>query len=375
MMRKTSVVVIGCFLTACPWQALDSSSVQAQSGDGASPTSGQIILIEPKGSLKVIQAKGQVPVEATKHMLVSRGNLLILDAKAKATVLCGGKPYKLGPGFQPCPCTEPCRPEDCGIIYDGSRISSTRGPDTENSPYPVVISPRKTLVLNPRPAIRWTPISGANEDVTYKVILYGENMRVIWTRDVNGQTALAYPDKEPSLTPGHTYKVVVTAKGRSSDEDHSPGLGFTVLAESQRRALADEETKRRKLGLPEPQTRFLTAILYAGRELYSEAIEQLNELHATMREPAVARVLGDLHLLIGLNREAEKKYLEALKLQDPTDLEGMGLIQKNLAQAYENLGIFDHAIARLQEAIKAYERLGNSVVEQLKKQEQSLKRY
>ncbi len=337
--------------------------LSAQSGDTTGPTSGLIILIEPKkqkGVLKVKQGKRVNPINAVEGMLVRRGYVLTLTATARATLLCGdGKKRELAPGPQGCPCTRPCTPEVCGIRYDGSTIGATRGPDTEEGTFPVVISPRKTMLLNLRPTIRWAPIAGAKESTTYNVTLYGDGMKVIWTKEAVSETRLTYPEKELSLARGQTYKVVVTSDGLSSQQDHSPGLGFTTLTADQARALADEENKRKQLGLPETQTRFLVSNLFAARELYGEAIEQLQDLYTTMKEPAVARTLGDLYATIGLNREAEKKYLETLSLTAANDLEGLGATQHSLAQVYENLGSFEKAIARLERAIAAYRVLRN----------------
>ena len=352
--------------------------VSAQSGDAIGPTSGRIILIEPKepkGAVKVKQGKGVDPINAVEGMLVRRGYLLILNPTARATIICGdGKKRELAPGPQGCPCKKPCTPEVCGIRYDGSTIGATRGPDTDAGLFPVVISPRRTMLLNLRPTIRWAPIAAARERTSYNVTMYGDGMKVIWTKEVASETRLPYPEKEPSLTPGQTYKVIVTSDGLSSQQDHSPGLGFTALTADQVRALADEEFKRKQLGLPEPQTRFLVSNLFAARELYSEAIEQLQDLYRTMKEPAVARVLGDLYATIGLSREAETKYLETLSLTPADDFEGLGATQRSLAQVYENLGIYDQATARLKKAIKAYRRLGNrAMVDALLKDERRLK--
>jgi tetratricopeptide (TPR) repeat protein len=108
--------------------------------------------------------------------------------------------------------------------------------------------------------------------------------------------------------------------------------------------------------------------------LYAEAIEQLEDLCTTMKETAVARTLGDIYAVIGLNREAEKRYIEALSLTPATDLEDLGLTQKSLAQVYETLGLFDRAMAQLAEAKKAYRRLGNrAMVNSLSKAEHRLK--
>ncbi len=357
-MRTTFMSVTRIALPACLYLFFGGDSAYGQSRDSVGPTLGRIVWIKPKGALKIRQSKALDPVKAAEGMLVRRGQVLFLDAEARATVVCGdGRKRELAPGPQGCPCTQPCTPKVCGIRYGGSTIGGTRGPDTDKGAFPVVISPRKTLLGNLRPLIRWTKVSGAKEKTAYNVTLYAEGMKAIWTREVVAQTRLAYPDDEPPLAPGQTYKIVVTSEELSSQQDPSPDLGFTTLTADQARALADEVLKSKKLELPELQTRFFITNLYAARELYSEAIEQLEDLYATMNEPAVAKSLGDLYATVGLNREAEKKYLEALRLSAANDLDGRGEIDRNLAQVYESLGNFDLAIARLQEAITAYRRL------------------
>lgn len=371
-----SAFPVALFLCICSlWGA---SSTSAQSDRGKDTTLGRIILIdpkEPKGALQVQRGKSADPVNATEGMLVNRGHLLTLSPKARAKIICGdGQERNLAPGKQGCPCTMPCVPEVCGLRYDDSTLGSMRGPDTEAGLFPVIISPRKTKLQSLRPTIRWAPIIGAKERVTYNVTMYGDGMKSIWVREVVSETKLTYPADTPSLMPGQVYKVVVTANGLSSGQDHSPGLGFITLTEDRAKMLSDEEAKIIQLKLPEPQTRFLVSSLYAARGLYSEAIEQLENLFTTMEEPAVVILLGDLYATIGLNREAEKKYLKALDLTASNDLEGVGLIQKSLTRVYENLGEFDEAITELRKAINTYRQLGNrAVVRALLNKEREMK--
>lgn len=378
MKRLAALIGMQMGLLGCLCLFAGAGRTSAQSINSAGPTSGRIILIEPKeqkGALKVRQGKNAALVNATEGMLVRRGDLLILNPTARAAVICGdGKKRQLTPGMQGCPCTQPCTREVCGINYGGSTIGATRGPDTGSGLFPVVISPRKTLLLTRRPTIRWSPIAGAKDKATYTVTLYGDRMQMIWTKAVVSDIWLDYPDQEPPLAPGQTYIVVITSEGQSSQQDRSPELGFTTLTATQARMLADDEDKRKRLRLPETQTRFLIANLYAAKELYAEAIEQLEALYPRMKEPAVVRMLGDLYAVIGLNREAEKKYLEALELTPANDLDGLGAIQKDLARVYESLGILDRAIACLAEAKKAYQRLSNwAEVKAILKDEQRLK--
>jgi hypothetical protein len=76
-----------------------------------------------------------------------------------------------------------------------------------------------------------------------------------------------------------------------------------------------------------------------------------------------------------LNREAEKRYLETLSLTPADDIEGLGATKQRLGQVYENLGMFDRAIARLREARKAYQRLGNrALVKALLKDERRIRK-
>lgn len=379
MIRKVAWFPLQVGLFVGVYFFIGTGDLRAQKGESGGPTSGRIIWIEPKepkGKLQVRQATKVKPVNAAEGMLIRRGYVLFLDPAAKATVICGdGKTRELLPGVHGCPCTQPCTPEVCGINYGGSTIGPTRGPDTDTGLYPVVISPRRTRLSNLRPTIRWTAIAGAKAQTTYTVTLYGDRMKAIWTITVVGQTRLAYPDNAPPLAPGQDYKVVVTVGGQSSQQEHSPGLGFTTLTIAEARRLADAELQRQRLRLPETPTRFLIANLYVARGLYAEAIEQLEDLYATMKEPAVVRLLGDIYVATGLNREAEKRYLEALSLTPTGDLEGLGLTRKSLAQVYESLGLIDRAIARLAAAKKAYQRLRNwAMVKTLRKEERRLKK-
>ncbi|HXU38169.1 MAG TPA: tetratricopeptide repeat protein [Blastocatellia bacterium] len=365
MMRNDRLFSIEWVPLTFVWLFLAAFGVEAQSAGSLGPASGQIILItpkEPRGSLKIVRAKGAEPVNATEKMLVRKGYLLDLAPMARAIVLCGdNNPRNLEPGLQPCPCAAPCSPDVCGIHYDGAWIRPTRGgTDTDNSSYPVVVSPRATLLLSTRPAIRWTPITGSGESINYKVTLYGENMKIIWSRNVESGTELPYPAGQAPLDRGRTYKVIITAEGLSSAAERLPGLGFATLTEDQAQALAREENRRKQLEVPDPQKRFLISTLYAARELYAEAIERLEIQYNTNKESAVARLLGDLYAEIGLNREAEKKYLDALSLNPESDLDGLALTQRALAQVYENLGILKQAVEKLIEAIATYQRLGDT---------------
>ena len=337
----------------------------------ADPTAGRIVSIEPAnppGKLRVKQGRGAQTADATVGMTVRRGHLLTLAADARAAVFCAdGKTYDLKPGqSQGCPCTGASR----GFVYDGSTIPRTRGHDTARGDFPAVLSPRKGLLLTTRPAVRWSPVASSKpgEAVTYRVIMRTEAGEQVWSRDGVRGTELAYPADAPELVRGEVYKAVVQSGRKSSTQEKTADLGFTVLTETDAKALREAETAVRLLKLPGPQTRLLVADLYAAQGLSSEAVEALTELTKTLKEPAVLRLLGDLYAASGLHREAVKQYEEALALpQIGSDVEGQALTLAALGRAYSALGDREQATARFARAVEAYKRLGEEVTaEQLR---------
>lgn len=374
--KSISIGLIWTFILCLSITELDSLTKAQSSLENDRATTGRIAFIDPKeprGKLKVKQKGAAKLADATEGMEVRRGYLLVLDPEAKATVVCNdGKPHELIAGRQGCPCADQAH----GIMYDGSIIPGTRGPDTSNSRFPVAVSPRKTLLLNTRPTFCWIPAVGSDASVTYKISVYKEPMKEIWARKDIAKAELPYPDKEPPLTPGETYIVVISSSNSDSVEPQRD-IGFTVMTASETKSVRDEEAKIQGLKkIPDLQKRFILANLYATKELHAEAIEILEELSKTLKEPAVLRMLGDLYTAIGLNREAEKRYLDVLSLpQLAGDPEGLALTLRALAHTYQSLGASNEAAIRFDAAIKAYEEMGDSMtVEELKTLRQRVKK-
>lgn len=335
------------------------------------PTVGRIVSIEPPvppGKLSVRQGRGEQKADATVGMTVRRGHLLILAPDARAAVYCAdGKKYDLKPGqTQGCPCTAPSR----GLVYDGSSIPRTRGHDTARGDFPAVISPRKGLLMTTRPTIRWSPVvsSKPGEAVAYRVIIRTDAGEEVWFKEGVTGTELAYPADAPELARGEVYKAVVEWGKKSSTQEKTADLGFTVLTETDAKAMRDAEAAVRLLKLPEAQTRLLVADLYASQELFSEAIELLTELKKTLKEPAVLRLLGNLYAASGLHREAVRQYEEALALpQIASDIEGQALTLAALGRSYSALGERALETDYLTRAVEAYQKLGEKVtIEQLR---------
>lgn len=354
-------------LCAAAFAVCAPTMVAAQESD---PTTGRIAYIEPAdppGKLKVKQKKGEVPADATVGMTVRRGYLLTLAPTARAAVYCAdGTKHDLQPGPQGCPCIAVVR----GTIYDGSTIPRARGMDTARGTFPVIVSPRKTLLLTTRPNIEWSPLAASADAAapTYRVSVYTDAMELVWRKEDVTTTEMAYPAGEKELVRGEVYKVVVQSGKTSSQQERSADLGFTVLTETEAKSIGEAEGSLRRLDLPADETRLLVADLYAARGLSSEAVELLTSLPDALKGPAVLRMLGDLYATAGLHREAVNNYEKALALpQIKTDTEGQALTLAALGRSYATLGNGEQARERFASAVEAFRKLGDNVtIEQLK---------
>jgi predicted small lipoprotein YifL len=320
-------------------------AVEAASGDGHE---GIIVAVQGDASIKRAGWESYAP--ARFGVPLRKGDLLRLAASARAVVACADlKLSELPAGVSGFPCKT--GPEQSALVYAGRLAVPTRGEPGEGE-YPVVVSPRKTRLLDPHPMLRWTAVPGVTQ---YRISMQGTD----WTAAIDGRTETVYPADAPPLVPGTAYRLVVTAGERSSTEEGGAGLGFTMLEADEAEAVHAAEAKIRALGLSDAATRLLTANLYANHSLYAEAIELLGPL-ASSGEPAVPRLVGDLYLSIGLNRQTEESYLQALKLsEDASDVEGQAAAHATLGIVYESLGSREEAIRHWRGAIAGYEQLGD----------------
>ncbi len=317
----------------------------------ATASAGQTgIIVTVQGDASVKRAGWQNYAPALFGVPLRKGDLLRLATAARVVVACADlKLSELPAGVSGFPCNTDASPE--ALVYAGRLASPTRG-EPAIGEYPVVISPRLTKLLDPRPTLRWTAVPG---ETSYRISLQGTD----WSTTVDGATELAYPSDAPALKPGTAYRLVVAAGERSSTEETGAGLGFILLEASEAEAVHAAEAKIRALGLADAATRLLVANLYANHGLYAEAIELLAPL-TNAGKPAVPRLVGDLYLSVGLNRQAEESYLQALRLSEgASDVEGQAAAHATLGSIYESLGSRDEAARHWQAAIAGYEQLGD----------------
>jgi hypothetical protein len=175
---------------------------------------------------------------------VRPGDLLHLDDSSRAKVVCSDLTlHDIASGYTGVPCSSS---QPLLQSVDGSMVNVTRGPPSDGS-FPIVLSPRRTKLLSPRPVLRWTPVPGA---AAYTVIVRSVNLD--WSPPVRPSAAeMVYPEKAPQLEAGVDYKLIVKTGDRTSADEPGLGLGFSVLSSKDRKVVEKEQRKIADLGLPE----------------------------------------------------------------------------------------------------------------------------
>jgi hypothetical protein len=326
------------------------------------------LVVQIDGQLKLKRPGWAVYAPTVFGTVLHAGDLLDLGKSSSARVVCSDltlHPVPGGIGAVPCSVSR--------VVLkgaDGSLINATRGWPSDGS-FAVVLSPRKTKLISTHPILRWTPVKGATG---YTVVVRGGNLR--WSTVVTSATEVVYPQEAPQLEVGVDYKLLVVAnEGRPYDEP-GLGLGFSLLSTNDKKAVLREENQIENLGLPVGPTQFLIAHLYASHGLYAEAIERLEGVLQQFRMTAVERLLGDLHMDIGLPRQAEADYLTSLDLSKAeNDDEGQMLMHQALAYIYgHTLGNKEMAGQHLNAMLDLARKLGDdSAANQAGKQLAELK--
>jgi hypothetical protein len=331
-------VLLALVLAACGPLATTPSATRSESS--------MHLVVALSGNLSVKRLGWSDYTLAPFGTTLRSGDLLRLDSGAQATVACADLTVAKAAGGVS---SVPCNVSKPILVYGDSLIVPTR----DDAPLDI---PRKTKVMAARPILRWSPVTGAT---TYSVTVRGPNLN--WTTAVSGQTELAYPANAPALAAGQSYKLSVQAGSRISDDERTPGLGFTMLKAEEAQAVRDGETRIRSLALADNATRLLIANLYASQGMTCEAIDLLESLAATAQEPPVVRALGDLYVKVGLNRMAEEQYIQAIELSQKTgNIEGQAAADSALGLVYESLGNKAEAIQLTQKAVEWYQKLGDT---------------
>jgi hypothetical protein len=230
-----------------------------------------------------------------------------------------------------------------------------RGPLDVLIPY--IISPRRTLLLNDRPTLRWNKVPGVN---TYTVSLIKGDW-AIWETTVNGNEVI-YPGR-PQLDSGIEYVLVVKAEnGRTSEEEKLRDRSFRMLPTAEKQFVQGAIELINDRPIADTTKALQRAYFYIGSGLKAEAIETLEALVATGFQEVVAyRKLGDLYWEEGVTLLAESNYLKAHELASAAkDIGEQAQLEETLGGIYGAIGEKQEAVRWLAQAINSHKALGNT---------------
>lgn len=249
-----------------------------------------------------------------------------------------------------------CPPQSVSVSRRSGNIIAPRGEINPLIPY--IISPRRTLLLNSRPTLRWNGVSGA---INYNVSLRNQK-RLIWQTEVQG-TEVRYTG-EPPLQPGVEYLLIVeTDTGASSREEGIIGaLKFKLLNETDAQQVQTDVQQLAKQELTGEAKVLSLANLYSKYGLISEAIEMLEALAKNESQTATVYCsLGILYREVGLILWAEAGYLKAFELAASVgDIEGQAEVAVGLGDVYDALNNLQEGIRWFTQARDIYETLGDT---------------
>ena len=176
---------------------------------------------------------------------------------------------------------------------------------------PVLLEPRKSELLDGRPAFRWRAVEGATR---YRLAVSGDQGE-LWSRELAG-TALDYPADASALPPGGDFLWEVRAFGDRGELRHEESYGHVLTtgdAATVRGALA--RIGESAGGAEAPAARFLSGSYLSSRGLYRDAAGQFEALSRLSPDsPAPHEALGNVYRAVGLMDLAAAEYQQALTL-------------------------------------------------------------
>jgi len=278
---------------------------------------------------------------------LSVGDQLRLGSGAVATIICPGKnkPREIRQAGERLGVQKLC-PEWKAIVKKGPppliAISGT------NPQIPFLITPRRTLILDPKPTIRWNPVPGSSQ-YTVKIV---NAQGIVWQTQVK-ESQVTYSGTS-ALQPGIPYSITIqTNTGKASQSE--AGSEFILLRDAEAKVVQaavnqiaqsdfNADIKALKLvdyystyEVPEPLAYGLSEKTAKSYRLNADAIATLKTLIAQDKQsPLIYRTLGDLYLQTGVMAPAENAYLRAIEtVQSLEDLEEWSLTLYGLGELYE----------------------------------------
>jgi CHAT domain-containing protein/tetratricopeptide (TPR) repeat protein len=261
-----------------------------------------------------------------------------------------------------------------GLAPHGGRLRSVAGalvverlarsPDERLRLNPILLRPRNTVVLEPRPEIVWTQVETATDykiemrgDVHFAVRLPADQVHCDRVAGAErGVCSAHYPASEPELPPGASALLQISASRETGGAygEQEP-LWLRRLPAEKAVEIAARVKTLASLPVGETARWLLQADLYARERIYADAIDLYRQALALQGSPEVRVTLGDVYLAVGLFSEAARVYQEALSAAGPAvraaAMFGLGRIEQARGKLHE-------ARLRFEEASKLYSSLG-----------------
>ena len=311
-------------------------------------------IVAVKGSVRIRRVGWKQWAPAYFGVAVHPKDLLNTDAGASVQVLCAD----LSRGTLTEGRTEgvPCKTNRPPIKNDAGQYQTSLRGDESTDRSLILITPRWTRIVDPHPTIRWSAPSDVKR---FEVTVRGSG--VLWTRTVDGQTSLRYPDDAPRLAPGNQYAISITAGELSSIRTGEPWPFFEVASRAQLDTMERQLRMVQSLGLGQEKNRVLEAKLLANLGMNAAAIERLEQVSPNFGAAIADRLLAGIYHDTGLDHLAVIRYRTALrKAVASGDAEGQALAADALGSLCQRFGLCARGEARtsLGKALEIYQKLG-----------------
>ncbi len=286
-------------------------------------------LVAMKGKVDVAAAKGGAAQRAALGRALERGDRVSTGPASSATLFFSdGNVFELGEksaitlagkigakaGAAQAQLPAEVFTKVSKFITGGSRqtgiIKSSPMRGTSDEP-PMLVSPRRTEVMDGTPAFAWREVAGATR---YKVTISGENGEV-WSRTVT-TTTLDYPADAEALAADTDYLWEVQAlsdRGPLRKED----TAFHVLASEETKTVSEELGKILEAagGTGTEGGRYLAGSYLFGRGLLRDAADHFEALcRLAPDSPGPHEALGNVYRAMGLTDLAYAEVEKALNL-------------------------------------------------------------
>ena len=319
-------------------------------------TASEFLLVDVNGSAQ-IKRSGQSQYQSARGgMRLNIGDLVRTEGGAQVRIRCSDltTTWTMNSNIER-GVVWGCPPDGGFSLRVGRQSDNTLGGIDPTLPY--IVTPRRTVISDPQPMLRWNPVAGASR---YTVQVIGSD--VTWETEVSG-TQVQYPGTPP-LTPGVDYRVIVEADtGASSQLDvGSETATFELLYPEDLDLVAADVAQIREQGFPEETEALAIADIYIREDLLTEAIATLEPFVASGTQTLeVYQALGDIYRYIGLNLLAEERYERAIAIATSNEeIQALADARSGLAEVKVLLEQPQAAIDLLMQAQSGYERLNDT---------------